>query len=172
MDKLKLGSRGLGQALRDGGDGGSVGGGDHLPFEPDVEIPFNAADIVPFRPGDEGGSGALQASAAGTTDAMDEIFRNLRYVEVNDVGDGFDVKTAGGDVGADEDAELAVLEAFERTVTLALRAVTVDAGGADAVLFEAVGKSVSTVLGANEDHERTVVDAQHVLESPDLVILV
>ena len=88
--------------------------------------------------------------AAGAADAVNVIIRDVRAVEVDHVGDGLDVDAAGGDVGGDEDAVGAILEAGECGVALALGAVAVDGGAVDVVSAEEIGEAISPVLGAGE----------------------
>jgi hypothetical protein len=92
----------------------------------DVEGSFDLLDIAAFALGAEGGCGASSAGASGPADAMDEVFRDLRQVEVDNVSDPFDVDSAGGYIGGDQDAEFALLEAFQRAIALALRAIAMD----------------------------------------------
>ena len=51
----------------------------------------------------------------------------LRQIVIHHVGDVVHVNAAGGDVGSDKYAVDAVFETLQRLVTLALRAVAVDA---------------------------------------------
>ncbi len=82
---------------------------------------------------DEGEGLAGQLGARGAADAVDVVLGHQRHVEVHDVAERFDVDAARGDVGGDEHAVLAALEAGERLGALRLRAVAVDALGLDAV---------------------------------------
>ena len=69
----------------------------------------------------------------------------LGRVVVDDDVDVVDVDAAGGDVGGDEDVELAVAEVLERLLALALAQVAVDGGGLDALLV--AGRAASAVGG-------------------------
>ena len=53
---------------------------------------------------------ALGADPGGAADAVDVVLGVLRQIEVDDVGDAVDVKTAARDIGGDEDRQLAVAE--------------------------------------------------------------
>ena len=70
-------------------------------------------DRLGVRLGRERDGDAGHAGTAGAADAVDVIVRLPGHVEVDDVADAFDVEAAGGDVGGDEDRDLAVLEPLE-----------------------------------------------------------
>src|SRR3970282_434590 len=55
----------------------------------------------------EGYRNALGARAAGTADAMHVVFRVLRQVIINDMGDAGDVDAARGHVGRDQQTHYA-----------------------------------------------------------------
>ena len=76
------------------------------------------------------------AGAARPADAVDVVLRVPRQLEVDDDRQVLDVEAAGGDVGRDEDPDLAGLEALERARPLGLRAVGVDRDGVDALAVE------------------------------------
>jgi len=75
---------------------------------------------------DEGDGLARRTGPAGPADAVDVVLRVPRQLEVNHVRQILDVEAAGGDVGRDEDADVAVLEPVERARPLRLRTVRVD----------------------------------------------
>ena len=102
--------------------------------------------LVAERDGD-----AVGAGPRGAADAVDIAFGHVRQVVVDDVADAVDVDAAGGNVGRDQDAQLAAFEVGEHALTLVLRLVAVDRGGEKAVLFEAFHDLVGAVLGAGED---------------------
>ena len=77
---------------------------------------------------------AVGAGARGAADAMHVALRDVRQVVVDDVADAFDVDAAGGDVGGDQGAHLAVAEGREHALALALRLVAVDGLGGEAAL--------------------------------------
>ena len=68
--------------------------------------------------------------AAGAPDAVDVGVAILGRVEVDHVRDAVHVDAARGDVGRDQRADLRRLEAGERALALALRAVAVHRDGA------------------------------------------
>ena len=73
--------------------------------------PARSFDIAALALRAEGGRGAAGAGASGSSDAMDEVFGNLRQIVVHHVRDAFDVNAARGDVGGDQNAIVAFLEA-------------------------------------------------------------
>jgi len=62
-------------------------------------------------------------SASRPADAVDEVVRGVGQVVVDDVGDVLHIDAAGGYVGRDENAVLAVLEALQRGGALGLAAI-------------------------------------------------
>src|SRR5690606_12773089 len=69
---------------------------------------------------------AFGACPAGTADAMDIVVRMPRGVEVDHVAHALDVEPAGGDVGRNQDVDLAFLEAVELGIAARLVHVTMD----------------------------------------------
>src|SRR5688500_3532406 len=96
---------------------------------------------------------AVGASARGAADAVDIALRHVRQLEVDDVADAVDIDAAGGDVGGDQDPDLALAEAQQRPLALALRLVAVDRVGVDAGLGQLLGDAVGAVLGAGEHQD-------------------
>ncbi len=84
---------------------------------------------------------------------MDVVVGRGGDVEVDDVGQGVHVDPAGGDVGGDQDRELARLEPGEGLGALGLAPVAVDPPRRHPVADEVVRQAVGPVLGAREgDH--------------------
>ena len=75
---------------------------------------LDRGDILPVgrRHEREGRAGA--AGAAGAADAVDIVVGVVRHVVVEDVADVRDVEAARGDVGGDQQLQLAVAEALQR----------------------------------------------------------
>ena len=81
-----------------------------------------------------------------------------------------DVDAAGGDVGGDQDVDLAVAERAQRLLAGALAEVAVDGGGGEAAVGELVGDLGGGALGAAEDHgQAAALGLQHAGEHLDLV---
>ena len=85
---------------------------------------------------------------------MDEVFGNLRQIVIHDVRDAVDVNAAGGYVGGDQHAVIALLESGQGLVALALGAVAMDARGVDAFARQLFRQAVGSMLGAGENQER------------------
>ena len=73
-----------------------------------------AATALPSAGADDGDGGAGLAGAAGAADAVDVVVGVMRHVEIEDVADVGNVEAAGGDVGGDQQLDLAVAERVER----------------------------------------------------------
>jgi hypothetical protein len=99
----------------------------------------------------EGDGDPIISSARGAANAMDIAFRLVRQIEVDDMGDAIDVDAARGDIGRDQDTDLAVAEVIERLLTGILRLVAVNGIGPYARLPKLIGDLVGAMLGAGED---------------------
>ena len=69
-------------------------------------------------------------------------------IHVDDQFDVVDVDAAGGDVGGDQDADLAGGELGQVAVTGVLREVAVQVDGGDAGVGQGLGQLAGVVLGA------------------------
>src|ERR1044072_6051988 len=78
-----------------------------------------------FHGRDERYGPPARARPSGAADAVDVVFGSLGHVVVDYVRDRVNVYAARGDVGGDEDARAAVLEAAQCGLALRLRAVGV-----------------------------------------------
>ena len=116
-----------------------------------LEHPLDAAQQVDLVDADEADRLARRAGPAGPADAVDVVLRVPRQLEVDDDRQVLDVEAAGGDVGRDEDPDLARLEALERARPLRLRAVGVDRDGVEALAVEPRGQPRRGQLGPRED---------------------
>ena len=90
------------------------------------------------------------ACAAGAADAVDVGLGVVRDVVVDHVADALDVEAAGGDVGGDQDVDLAVAQGLDRALTLLLRDVAVDGGSLEAAGAQLVGEVLGGHLGPDE----------------------
>ena len=84
---------------------------------------------------------------------MDISVRHVRQVEVHDIGHARNVDPARGHVGRDQHVDLAIAEALDRAVTLALRFVAVDRFRVVAIGAQALHQLFRAMLGAGE-HKR------------------
>src|SRR5829696_891028 len=89
--------------------------------------PLDGAHREFVHRGDERDGAAGLARAPRAADAVDVVLGRLGHVVVDDVRDRLHVDAARRDVGGDEHARRAVLEAAQRGLALGLRAVGVDA---------------------------------------------
>ncbi len=94
---------------------------------------------------------ARTAGAAGAADPVDVILGMDRHVEVEDVTETADVDPASSHVAADQQADIAGLEAFQRGEAHGLRKVAVEGAGRETMLDERFGKDVDVALAVAED---------------------
>ena len=97
--------------------------------EADVKSTLYAADFAAFATRTEGGGSAPSAGASGAPHSVNEVLGHLRKIVIHNMGDAFDVDTAGGYIGGHQDTVLAVLESVQGLVTLVLCAAAMDASG-------------------------------------------
>src|SRR5437763_12638602 len=102
---------------------------------------------------------------------MDEVLRRLRQIVIHDMRDAVYVNASRRDIGRDHHAIMPLLEAVQRLVALALRAVAVDARRLHAPVDELLREPIRAVLGSREYEERALLVSQHRLEQPKLSIL-
>ena len=81
---------------------------------------FNHTKLFVLISGDKGNRVSGGFGAACPADTMNVVLGNGGHVEIDDVRDTGDVDTAGGDIGGDHNAVVAVFEAVECALTLAL----------------------------------------------------
>ena len=140
-------------------DVGADLGADRLPG---VEVPL----------ADEGDGGPLLAGAAGAADAVDVRVGVLGDVVRDDVRQVGDVEAAAGDVGRDQELDLAGPEGREGAVALALREAAVEAGHVLAAPLEGRGQPVDADLRVAEDEQPVEAELVGQLEERrDLVLL-
>ena len=131
---------------------------------------LDGLEQVALARGDERDRVAAAAGPAGAADAVHVGLGVGGDVVVDDVADPLDVEAAGGDVGGDEDVELAGLELVDGPLALRLRHVAVDRGGGEAAGPQLLGQRLGLVLGADEDdHPLEVLDLEDPGERVDLL---
>src|SRR5665647_1620507 len=130
--------------------GAPVGGGDRHPDQP-----FDIAQEGAFLVIAERDRHAIGAGARGAADAVDVAFRDVRQIVIEHVADAVDVDAAGGNVGGDQSAQLAVTEGGEHALALVLRLVAVDRLGAEAGLLQMADALVGAMLGAGK-HQHAI----------------
>jgi hypothetical protein len=122
----------------------------------------SALDLVQhacFLGGEEADGATLGTGTGRTADAVDIVLGGVRHVVVDDVRDLVNVDAASDNVGGDEHAGVATLEAVERPLALRLATVAVNSGRRDARLLQNAMHAVGTVLGAREDEHTVKVSA-------------
>ena len=120
-----------------------------------LEEPLDASQQVGLVDAHEADRVARGARPARAADAVDVVLGVPRELEVHDVRQVHDVEPARGDVGRDQDADLARLERLEGLGPVRLRAVRVDRGRGDAVAVQPGREPGRRELGPRE-HEDLV----------------
>jgi len=133
-------------------------------FNLDAELALELKEIGALFPQEKSGSDAAFTGAACAADAMDEVFRHVGKIIVDDVGDVLNVDAASGDVGGHEHAILPALEPGEGRSALRLRAVAMNHGCVDALAVEALGDAFGTALGARENKAAAAFVVKQVIE--------
>src|ERR1035441_8951461 len=87
-----------------------------LQSETHFERAFDVLDIPAFAASSKGYGSPLRSGAPGAADTVDEVFGLLRQIEIHHMRDVIAVNTAGGDVGRDEHAILAILKSAKSHV--------------------------------------------------------
>src|SRR5690606_32018319 len=95
---------------------------------------------------------ALLAQARGAADAVDVVLGVERQVAVVDVLHAFDVQTARGHVGGDQDLELAGLEFLQQGLALLLRHVAGEHAHAVTGPLQRARHALHEHLGVDEHH--------------------
>ena len=88
---------------------------------------------------DDGDGGAGLAGAAGAADPVHIVVGVVRHVEIEHVADVRNIEPARGDVGGDQQLDLALAEAVERSRAGRLIQVAVQRGGGEPVAHAASG---------------------------------
>ncbi len=115
----------------------------------------------------------VAAGAAGAADPVHVGLLVLGALVVHDVADAGDVDAAGGDVGGDQDVDLAAAEGAQRLLAGALAEVAVHGGRGEPAVDQLVGDLLRGALGAAEDHHQAAVAGlQHAGEQLGLVQVV
>ena len=91
------------------------------------------------------------ASAAGTTNAMDIVFRHVRQFIVDHMGQLLNIQAAGCYVGGNQNTDVAILESGQGLSAGTLALIAVDRCGVQAVQFKLLGKSISAVFGSGKN---------------------
>src|SRR5690606_11266329 len=112
--------------------------------------PLDHVEESPFARSDEQDRLARAAGTAGATDAMHVRLDVGRQVVVDHVADAVDVETAGGDVGGDDDVEVAGTQALHRLFAQRLGHVAVQRATGKSTRLELLGELDRGDSGAHE----------------------
>jgi hypothetical protein len=114
---------------------------------------FQGADHVLIVGRNQGKSITGMLGAPCAPDAVNVIVGGSGHIVIDDVGDAFHVEAAGSDVGGYHHLVMPAPEASQCRLALTLRAVAVQAGGAEPGLADLPGQFLSTMLrtGKNKD---------------------
>src|SRR5215475_1080103 len=96
---------------------------------------------------------ARGARARRASDAVHVVLGVLRHVPVDHVGHALDVQTTRGDIGGDEDGQLAVLEVVEDLEPLLLLHVAGEGARRPAVAAQPVLEAAGLFAGIGEDED-------------------
>ena len=77
------------------------GGRDFASLEPHFAFPFDTANFAALIARNKGGCGAALSGPASSSDAMHEVVRSLREVEIYHMRNAVDVNASGGYIGCD-----------------------------------------------------------------------
>ena len=95
--------------------------------------------------------GAGASGAAGAADAVDVVVGVMGNVEIEDVAHRGNIEAAGGDVGGDEQRQLALAELVQRGEAGGLFHVAVQGADGEAVLLQGFGELRDFALAVAED---------------------
>ena len=93
----------------------------------------------------------VRAGAAGAADAVDIVVGVVRHVEIEDVADVGNVEPARGDVGGDQELDLAAAERVERRRARRLVEVAMQRDGVEAVADQRAVQLRDLALAVAED---------------------
>jgi hypothetical protein len=174
LQEIQLaGGQGVGDALLEAGNAlvvDGLGGRELERLDGLARGALDGAQHAPLARGDEQDGLAGAPGAAGAADAVDVGLGVVGDVVVDDMADALDVEPAGGDVGGDDDVELAALQPLDDLLAELLRQVAVERRGGVAAGLQALGQLGGGGLGAHEDQQR--IEGLHLQDAGQGVELV
>ena len=103
---------------------------------------------------------------------MHVVVGMMRHVEIEDVADGGNVEAAGGDIGGDQQRDLALAELIQRRRARRLVHVTVQRADAEAVLLQRFVNDGDFALAIAEDDRVLEILGVAQQAAKDLALLV
>jgi hypothetical protein len=94
---------------------------------------------------------AAASCASGASDAVDVGFAIAWEVVVDDVCDAWDIESACGDIGGDDEVDLSGFELFDDAFALSLRHFAIEGCCAVSILAEELGEWFCGAAESNED---------------------
>jgi len=91
------------------------------------------------------------ARPGSPTDAVDIIFRILGQIVIDHVADIFNMNAAGGDVGGDQNFDLALFELFHQPKPFALGQISSDPFSRPAIPFKLGCQPINADLGIHKN---------------------
>src|SRR5208282_2479473 len=98
------------------------------PFDANAESPLKLKQFGTLLSREKGGSNTMAASSSGSPNAMDEIFRHIWQIVIDDVHDVLYMNSARSEVGGDQNAIASLLKTGKCRGALRLRAVSMNHG--------------------------------------------
>src|SRR5690606_14847049 len=133
---------------------------------------LNAAQHVPLARRHEQDGNTGSAGPASTTDTVHIGFGVIGNIVVYDMADPLYVDTTGGNVGRDNNVQLAVLKPINRPLTQLLVHIAVKGGSGKAPRFQFFGQLCSRLFGSSEyDHAVEVFGFQNSGERIQLLVV-
>ncbi len=128
----------------------------------DARVLHQAEDATALVRQHQGDDGAGATGPRGAAGAVQVVLVVAGRVHVENQVDAVDVDAAGGDVGGDDDVDVAVLEVAEDAGTGALGHAAVQRVGLHAGLDQLLGDAVGAHLGADEDDRAALAGGDRV----------
>ena len=94
---------------------------------------------------------AHRLSATRPSNPVDIILGMTGKVVIDHVGDAFDIDSACGNVGGNQNTNPTSLKILERTKSLILRAIRMKSGAGDSQRFESSGNAIGPVFCTGKD---------------------
>ena len=124
-------------------------------FELGADQLLDIAQVFTFGVVTERNRNATLACSSGPSNSVDVALWDIGQVVVENMGDVIDIDSSGCDIGGNQNSNVTVTEAVERTLPGSLRFVSVNCGAVDSGSLELLAKPVGTVFCPSEDDRST-----------------